>query len=264
MKNNYYREIMKYLEEKPMEEPYGNTATGFFEACQLYYGYYLINDKIRNAKKTLKNYMNEENYIARKNRNSGSNDTERIQLEIEEKMYIELLLNIYNQYYTDVYSWYDIINEKENQERILREHLKNVQPNFIRNLSCIVVKYDTYALKKPDITNIHEAMDTLKEALKTTLPPMEESVEKVISSEYLELLLNQLKCNNIGGFVMTIGQIRRALTEGTYHKYIKGNSNVFFNLKCDYNLNEIKNYVNALQDLLALYEDTKKEIAEMK
>lgn len=132
--------------------------------------------------------------------------------------------------------------------------------------------------RKRNLENLHNTMGVIEESLLTPMPSIESSVEKVVSKEMLELLLFYLERGLTPHFLFTIAAIRKPMTIGAYHKYTpnRKNTSVFFNLKCDYNLNELKFYihgkndkdggyqVDGLEGLLERYKQTMDEIMEWK
>lgn len=261
---DYYREIIDYVSKNPLPKPNENVPLGLFSQCQKYYWYYLMNVKIRNVKNVLKNYVDEENYIA--NRKKKKTTDTRIILDITQKMYVELFVNLYNEKYKETYRWNKVLEDNNIIKKMLEEKYPDSASYITNKINAIIdISYD-YIFKKPDINKTHNAMSILKEALNTPVPTVEESVANVITVDVLKELLEYLKLEDTSrtpNVLFRTAQICRPLTTGTYHKYTISNKTEFFNLQCDYNLEEIKNYMEALKELLELYEDTKEEIAEL-
>lgn len=99
---------------------------------------------------------------------------------------------------------------------------------------------------------------------------MEESVEKVLSHEILESLYNNAKQGTVQGAIyifFKVAQVRKSLTYGRYTNCVtKKNKNEFFNLSCEFNLEELKIYINGkdgiegIAGLLERYEKTKNDL----
>lgn len=264
----YYREIVDCVSKNPLPKPNENVPLGLFNQCQQYYWYYLMNEKIRNVKNVLKNYVDEENYIAKRKRKKKKSTGERIVLDITQKMYVELFVNLYNEKYKDTYRWGEVLQAHNIRKKMLEEKYPDSASYITNKINAIIDISEDYILKKPDINKTHNAMSVLKEALNTPMPTVEESVANVITVDVLKELLQCLEIEDTSrtpNVLFRTAQIGRALTDSSYHKNtnIGSNTLVFFNLKSDHNLKGIKDYMNALKDLLELYEDTKEEIAEL-
>lgn len=281
MKRNYYKEIMDILSGNPLGEVYGSTPITFFRACQEYDWYYTMYEKISsNAGKVIQNYVEEDNYLAKRRRKEKQKQEQKMnreknpRLDVEEKLYAEFFTKIYFEYYANDYIWQKVVNCDERVSKILDDYFQGTQPKYTKFITEAVSKAYQSGYRKVDLENLHNAMEIVEEALHTPMPMIETSVEKVISEERLELLLSYLERGLIPHFLFTVAKMARALTSGSYHKYTPNNKEVYFNLKCEYNLSELKLYihggedeggypVDGLEGLLERYTQTRKDLSEL-
>ncbi len=279
MKRNYYKEIVDILSGNPVGEAYRNTAIAFFKACQEYDWYHTMYQNISsNAGKVLQNYIEEDNCLAKRRRKKKReqsqklNRAENTRLDIEEKLYIEFFTEIYSEYYRADYKWNKVVDCEEKVAEILEDYFHGTHPDCVKSIKKAVMKAYHSSYRKVDLGNLHNAMRIVEESLHMPMPKTESSVEKVISEEMLESMLFHLERGDIVQFVFHIAPMTRALTEGAYHKYAQGNAS-FFNLKCDYNLRQLKNYirggedgegyaVEGLEGLFERYTQTREELRE--
>lgn len=258
----YYREIMDIVSENPLPHPYENTPQGLFRLCQEYYWYYLKNNAIQDVKNVLKNYIDEENYISQ---SKGKFNKEHTCIDIEEKLYVETLLKIWEEKYQNTYTWTEICNNNITLSNMIDDFYEKPQSEYIKKVIQCIDKSPEYAYKKPNISKTHNAMKVLEDALNLPKPTLEESVATVLIPDVLNNFLEALKLNNTPYLIFTSASITKALTFDSYHKKtnVKGNTSVFFNLPGKYNLDTLKNYFRALDDLLYLYKETKTEISNL-
>lgn len=282
MKRNYYKEIMDILSGNPLGEAHRSTPITFFKVCQEYDWYHTMYQNISsNAGKVLQNYIEEGNCLAKRRRkkkreqNQKMNRTEKNRLDIEEKLYVEFFTEIYSEYYENAYNWNNVVDCDEKVAGILEDYFHGTPPGCVKSIKKAVMKAYQSSYRKVDLGNLHNAMRIVEESLHMPMPRIESSVEKVVSAEMLESLLFYLEKGDIAQFLFHVAPMTRALTVGTYHKYTPNNNSVFFNLACDYNLEELKSYirggedeegyaVEGLEGLLERYTQTRNELSELK
>ena len=266
VKKNYYKEIMNYLETKPIGEHDKRIALTHFSICQEYYYFYTMYKKLESSIRVLKYYMADENYIA-KRKIKGDKKTE---MKIEELLYIEFIFKIHSQNYKKLYSKNKIIEHTDEVvPKILNDYFENEQSDICELCIDSIFKKYQNSYKDASMTKIHDAMSDLEEVLKMPMPTIEESVEQVIIEEQLELMLSYLQAGNIPGFTFTIAPMTRALFDGTYHKFTSRNKCKYFNLQCEYNLMQLKDYIECNKDVEGLrglyerYKITKESIEKL-
>ncbi len=266
MNQNYYNEMKDCLERKPFTDVNRNAPFRFFERCQEYYYYYLIYDKLKgDCLNVLKYYTDDA--LAKRKKKEGQT------WGVKKKLYAEFFMDLYYKKYAEQYPWKDILNDdfSDNNDivtRILKDYYQdNISDSLIEEIWKGV--YNICILDdnpKIDLQNLHNAMDIFDNAIRTLKPTIEESVNTLISTEKLELLLNCLKADNEIAFIMWLRPIDRALTDGTYHKYTggKGCKKIFFNLQCEYNLKKLRQIIKELYVPYNLYMKTRKDLSQLK
>lgn len=252
-----YHEIMELLDTKESTEMYMKNLNSLFILCRDYYWNYQINEKVNPIKPVIKNYMDDENLIT-KDENYQSNYKK---LEIVEKIYAGIYTEVYDKYYKKDIPWNYAISLDKTIDQIVSEHFINVDNQTKKNLKKTI--YNVYSKadtdKKIKLDSLHNAMSKLSDILKTPVPTIEESVNAVIMGESLELLYSYIEHDNMIGLCFAIAPIRRALSIGEYKSYYRNETSHaqhYFNLKCEYNYEQLNSYINALTDLLNLYNET--------
>lgn len=269
---NYYKLIKEYLAKNPVDNMIVRQMASLEEACTQYYYVYSIYKKLsQNTLNTLKDYVDEELFLTGKKQEKSNSQQEPFTLE--DKLYVEFFTEIYNNY-QEHYTWNTVINNPNIINDIIDDFIKTYFDNNTNSclkdyISSAVIKYYTNTNNKIDLHKVHKAFEELENALNTPKPTIEESVLAVISKDTLNDLFNCLKNDSscqYANFYMRIAPIRKALCDGTYHKYTiaKGNTQIFFNLNCHYNLEQLSNYLfsdideDNAQGLSGLLHDYKK------
>ncbi len=155
------------------------------------------------------------------------------------------------------------------------DYFKDKTHPCIKKIKNAVLKTFYNNSKKCNLQNLHSAMVSLEETLNMPIPSLEESIESVIVPERIEELIEYLKWNNVAGFMLSVGWIRKILVDGAYKNYLSTKNNAFFNLVCDYNLTQLQFYIEGgvdkdgysyagLVGLLEDYKEIMKEINELK
>lgn len=278
MEKNYAKEIMKGLKKYPVDSIEQKNANSLFGICQEFYWYYQVYKKSEEAIRVLKNYVDVDNYIAKRKRKESQDI--KIKQDIAQKMYAEFFTEIYREYYEEQYSWIEVIDsigQKEDlAKKILTDYFGGTQENCIEYITNIVRKAYESSYKKIDLKNVHNAIKEFEDALKTPFPSVESSLEKVITQEHLESLYVYLNQESSVNFLFKIAKLRKELFDGTYSKYAgKRNKTQFFNLNCQYNLQKLKRYISGgmdeegkevlgLMSVYELYMETKDDLLELK
>ena len=270
---NYYEEIRNVLETIPSESTV-RTVNALCTACREYFWYHTIREKMSGAEENLQNYYDQEEFIAQR---KYLRLKPRKRFSMRDKLYIEFLQEIHKKYKemggrdgfetfmdenissNNMEEHFTKINEcfKAGQETLIRQ-LQETEKNGLA-----IDEYNFYMLQKHDFGNIHQAMKEVRKALKTERPPIDASLEAVVTKEMLERIVFLLNSEaNISATFVT-APVLRALYDGHYQRHTdkKNNSSVYFNLKSEYNLVEIRNRVNATKNLLKEYNSIMKEIA---
>lgn len=112
------------------------------------------------------------------------------------------------------------------------------------------------------LENLHRAMNILGESLNKPDICIEDSVEEILDTGVLEYIRDALRLKKYANCQFMAAAVTRALTDGEIKSYIprKGNTSVFFNTKCEYNLFQLQDYIISLQDLYEYYFDIKTEL----
>lgn len=251
--NNTYTKIKNYLREEGLEQMYVEQFQSLENICRDYYYVYLIYSKV--AGSTLKNYVSPELYLNRKKENNAPK--ENTNLDISGMLYVEFFTKIFENCNKKI-SWSSVIDNPDEIEALIIDYFgrKDVLTTFI---SKAVQTYYTKINTPINLTNLHKSISDLKLALETPKPSIEESVLAVIADQKLQELYNDLISGNSTGymsFYMKIAPIRRAIYDGTYHKYTfhKKNSQQFFNINCDHNYKELYNYIFSNMDERSEYQ----------
>lgn len=149
----------------------------------------------------------------------------------------------------------DILNDYFNGEQI------SLTKQIVKSIETRHERHDN----KINLNNIHSAMNELENVFATPLPTVEESVTMVISKNQLETMITYLNECKVHGFMFTIAPILRTLTSGKYSNSVPN----FFNLPCEYNLEQLKLYiegnenVEGLRGLYEQYKATKEELDKL-
>ncbi len=270
MKNekNYYQEIRRYQQNLTEKEAAVVNLDSLFFPCQQFYHYYSIRNQISSAEKVLQNYFTPDNYIAQ--RKINANADVKATFTLKDKLYLEFLGEIYDEYYSNKMNYEEFILDEEWKELVSR--CFNKKPNTLLDILSGIMDYalrsdlEDYIYRKHDFSKIHNAMVILKEGLNLSMPSLEESAEKVIAEKQLERINDYLEYGNIPGAIFVIAPIRRALWDGEYKSYLpkSGHKTVYFNIASEYNTVQLKNRVNALEELLKDYEIEMKEINNLR
>lgn len=287
----YYSEIKEELDLLPEDGSlFKNIKRGcesLFSACHEYARVYRINEDIKDVKNILKNYMDDEGQL--KNiAKEEKQDKESLQensrkrgggLDIYTKLYIEYFWKCYENHYqfkTQEDFCGEIIKPfAEGKEKVVqdiwKDMFKNRNPQF---LTCKTVKnaISSWAISRENIINLdslnlenlHNAMSILGNSLEDTDISIEDSVELVLHAGVLEYIRDSLRLKKYPHCFIMIAPVRRALTTGEMKSYlpVKGNTTIFFNTKCEYNLSTLKEYINALQELYEDYVMTRQILEE--
>ncbi len=283
----YYSEIMKELELLPdgvsLLGDLKRGCNSLFSACHEYAEAYRINEDIKNVKNTLKNYMDDEGQlknITQKEKKKSSQDKEEEEgLNIDTKLNIEYFLKGYEKHYqfktqkdfcNEIIKPFAEGNEKPFED-MWSEIFNNRNPQF---LTFKLVKRairswtenceNITSLDSLNLENLHSAMDVLGNSLENTDISMDDSVEQVLHVGVLEFIRDSLRVKKYPDCQFMVAAVRRALTTGEIKSYlpIKGNTSVFFNMKCEYNLSVLKEYISALHELYEGYIMTKQDMEE--
>lgn len=274
---NYYKEIKDFLGKEPVDHMVIRQMSALEKACSQYYYVYSIYNKLSvSTRNVLKEYVDKEVYLTQENsKKKKQTSNHKQKYTISEKLYIEFFTKIYDNYCKKLV-WSTVINYQDTIDDILNEYIDNDDNSTLKdNISRAANKYFTYNTKKINLCKVHKAFEELENALNTPKPTIEESVLAVISEDTLNNLLTRLKngCSyRYINFYMCIAPICKALCDGTYHDYttVKGNTQKYFNLKCQYELEKLNKYVfsdkekDGIQGLLGLlneYKSTKEELA---
>lgn len=257
----YYEEIQEYLKNEAVGKELVAKIDTFCAKCQRYYHYHLIREKMKSAERVLKDYFDESEYVAQ--RKLDMNKETLPSFSLADKLYLELLGEIYDEYYADKMNYEEFINSKYFRENITK-CFKEVPDMLVDTLSNILEYAEKnynladYVYDRHDFSFIHNAIKEIREALRMPVPSIDLSVEKVIAAEQLEKIIAYLNENNIGGAIFTIAPITRALWDGSYSSYTpkSGHKSVFFNISSDYNLTEISKRIENIKKLVALYDET--------
>ncbi len=251
----------KYVEE---------AVISLFDACHSYYNLYKIYNDITTVMPSIKNYVDIVDYLYGKRRKNKAH--KKYKMDIEEMLYIEFFTEVYTKHYSKKYSWSDIINNPylrvpEIMEDFLKGNNNSITSQIIKSFSKY---YDNDSSRKVNLEKVHKAMQQISNALTISSSNMEESVEKVLSHEILESLYNNAKQGTVQGAIyifFKVAQVRKSLTYGRYTNCVtKKNKNGFFNLSCEFNLEELKIYINGkdgiegIAGLLERYEKTKNDL----
>lgn len=269
MKTNYYEEIQKGVERLDGTKIYVRTLNEFFSKCQLYYWHYIIRKKTEETEPVLKDYYIPEEFISKKETEEDS--PEKTKYDLCDKLYLEFLSEIQQKFYKGKKGFgFDKFLDRRTFEKDINDCFRTEQKKLLDNIARIkevARKFDKQKegfinsfYKKQDCRSIHNAMKIVREALNTEKPTVDVSVEAVISEEWLKKILDYLNEDCLPGAVFSVAPISKALGDGTYHKYIKGNNQVFFNLKSDYNLEQLKNRMKATKRLLEDYDYVMEEL----
>lgn len=283
MKTKYYEVMERYLSDANGDERVKREIRSIINYCQEYNWYYTVYKKLdtvyeegkhSRVRDVLQNYMYEDNYIAKRKR--SENASRKNELEIEEKLYFEFFTKIYKMYYKNA-DKKDILIMSENKiNTVLNDYFQGKDTSLRNRIQKSANKLFTYDYKKLKIENLHIAMGVLGEALRTPMPDMKGSVEAVLSESFLENLAYWIE-NEPPISIFWIAPARRALKCGAYHKYTPApkRRTVYFDLKCEYNLDQLKIYITGgqdkegyclggLKDIYERYSETYQEIEGLK
>lgn len=259
--NTNYAEIEKEL-EKVENETIKRAFYSFTTLCQRFYKFYQINEELAPVKNILKSLMDKNSTYYLTKKGEGVEETEEtnsdnIYIEFEHKIYAGIFQRIYDKYYKTPkkFSWEKAVTKDEYINLIISEHLADLPDYIKKEVRDSIKKVYFNSSRRINYDNIANAMDTVKRTLEIPTPSIEESVEDLIAPSMLDTMLMYLKSEPVG-FFFTIAPIRRALTDGTYHKYYAGNKSnkdIFFNLNSQYNLLELERYIDTVYDLLERY-----------
>lgn len=247
--------VMRELMEGKRSKHNRGIPVAFLKSCQDYVRLYDINEGFLDCKKVLQEYID------------ADRSEKEVRLDMEDKLYVEFFAHIYNEGYKDMCSWEEAVKYDKISDVILADYFHGKTSVFTRNIDKVLGKNFDYSLKRWDLTNLHQAMGKLENALmKTPEPTIENSVERLISEERLDDILYFLDDDNIPGVIFTIAPMTRALTDGAYRKFVAGRKRkgAFFNLKSEYNLKELREHIDKYKDLYERYTDTREELQELK
>ena len=267
----YYGRIQECIKNMEISRPNASTVNSFFAGCRKYYYYTLLREGMKDAERRLKDCFDESEYIAQ--RKIDSNKVPPLRFDLESRLYLELLGEIYDEYYAGDMSYnrfmHDIFSSDESLRKSIRKCFKEEPGALVEKFAGIfneVADADSdnlmmYAFRRHDFSYIHDAAAEMGRVLDgTQVPPLDVSVEKVIAKEQLEIILDYLEHGSIGGAMFTIAPITRALTDGQYASYTPGRKKVFFNLNSEYNLIELEKRVNDIKAFLRKYCDIMNEL----
>lgn len=292
---DYYSEIMKELDLLPSDSYYENIKRGcgaLFSACHKYARVCKISEDIDGVKNVLSNYMDEENLlknIARERkweaekREEPQKDSNGIRkrskgLDMITKLYIECFWKCYKKYYKskskDDFCEEVIVPCKKGKsmKKIWDEIFSKGEKMNLSYLS-LTRAFDEWfdlnmnakGLDELNLDNLHNAMDVLGKSLNTTDISIEDSVEEVLHIGVLEYILSALKMKKYPHCQFLIAPVTRALTTGEIKSYTPstGNTSIYFNVKSEYNLAVLQEYIEKLQDLYDEYIETKQELEKI-
>lgn len=261
---NYYEEIQECLNNEEVGKYEVLTINTFCATCQKYYYYHLIREKMKKAERVLKNYFDESEYMAQ--RKLDMDKEIKPSFSLVDKMYLEFLGEIYDEYYSDKMNYEEFINSNSFRENIAKCFID--VPNTLVNRISDIWQYAEdnnlldYVYDRHDFSFIHNSISEVREALCMSMPSIDLCVEKVIVPELLEKIVTCLRQKNVPGAIFTIAPISRALSEGRYYSYTsqKGNTNVFFNISSDYNLKQLSKRIEDIKQFVASYEEAMNEL----
>lgn len=270
-----YYEIQKELQklaDNREDSRKAKSATRFLlHMCQKYLWLYEVNGKIESAKNVLQNYLDSEDCLAqRKLKKDRKRNTS---LGIVSKLYIEFFWKAYEGHYKKEYgtktertfidsfvndidsnkkfdkAWEDIFPDADAVTKSVKAWVNNA----IKEWS----EYDNANhIKSLKLDNLHTAMDLLKEGLELPIPEIADSVEEVLTPEILDIILEHLKEGRYPHCLFTVAPITRALTTGKPSSY----AGTFFNMEYQYNLTELKRYIDRLKEISEEYTEEKQEL----
>lgn len=267
---SYYEEIKKELGQAGDEAR--KTFQGISGLCQEYYYSYSINKKLNECKikSVLQGYMKKEDVLAeRKQKEQGKRSKS---LNVDAKLYIEFFWNRYCGYhgkssekeffdkmvYNEDYDiniddeWYKIFGECGDY---------NIKEKVIGSIEQWAEFDNATSIKSLELSNLHNAMKKLNECLELPKPSVEQSLEAMVAPDMLELWLSVAK--EKVPFCIYTAPVTRALYDGVTKSFTprKGNKTVYFREKFEYNLLELKHYIEALKDLSESYNETRRELS---
>lgn len=276
---SYYQKISKELEKLSMDTSFDQDVKkqylSLFCHCQKYAQLYHINEGLANAKQVLKNYLDEDKCLTN---NKRKTERKKLQsLNITSKLHIEFFWKLYESHFkidykekTEKHFFKEIINgdyEKridEIWEEIFSDsdnERDSTKDDVIDSINEWIYEYDNVtSIKKLNLENLHNAMEEVKECFSKPLPNIEDSVEELIFPQMLSFLLECLEIGRVEVAFLMIAPIRRALVTGKTRSFTPGRSSVFFNLKLEYNQNQLDSYINAIKDLYDEYTEVQDKL----
>lgn len=260
-----------------------NINDGFFALCQEYYWYYQMYDQLKPVIPVLKNYMDKEEHLSkasqikqREAKSAGKPTSRKVNLELEEHLYAGFFTKIYLENYSNKYSFGKVIDKSESISQILQERFQNIDKELTRQIVHSVMEAYENTYRKIDLEKMHRAMKKYKDVRENTLyPDKEDSVRHVLAESQLIKLKEclNLKDEKMGKVLYSFhrASISKELRDGAYYKYTQysGKEDFYFNIPCQYNLKELKLYIdggdrNDIYGLRGLYEryvDVMKELS---
>lgn len=261
---HYYEEIQEGLKNENVGKESVATVNAFFRTCQQYYHYHLIREQMKNAERILKNYFDESEYIAQ--RKVDMNKETLPSFSLTDKLYLEFLGEIYDEYYVNEIDYDEFINSECFSENIIKCFKKT--PDMLIDMLANILKYAVdnnlldYVYDRNDFSFIHNAVKEVREALCMSRPSIDICVEKVVVAVQLEKIIACLNENNIAGAIFTVAQMTRALSDGSYSSYTpkSRHNSVYFNISSEYNLLQISKRIEDIKKLVSVYDATMDEL----
>lgn len=262
-KGSSYEEIQGYL-SKVTANPYQiSIINALFEACQKYNWRYEIREHMEMAERILQSYFDESDYIAQ--RKINLNKVPKPRFSLSDKLYLEFLGRIYDEYYKDKMGFEDLINQEDLSECV-SNCFRETPPHLLDALSGVMdyakenSELSDYVYERHDYSSLHEAISGARAALEIPAPPKGLSVEKVIAPNWLEGIADSLKSNNIAYAVFAAAKMTRSLTDGKFRAKTHDREDGYFNLKSEYNLKELEKRIQAIRNLVKEYDDIMEEL----